>query len=273
MPDKKKSSHSTSEQIGKINDQFISADTVDIQPDQTSARLFTSERVTEFMGHLDDACPVITYEEEDAEEIKARYIIGDEIGSGSIGQVIEAYDEHLARNVAIKILHGDTGVSKDKLARFIAEAQITAQLEHPTIIPVYEIGRMPDGMPYFSMKKVKGESLEDIINNLRIGDEDYRKRYGGKHMIRMFFRLCQGIAYAHSKGVVHRDLKPANILIGEFGVVQIMDWGLAKVMGKNEIRGVNSDGVQTVRSAPELSTLDGSIAGTPAYMSPEQARG
>ncbi len=231
----------------------------------------TPENIEEYLQHLDDACPVITSDPMEADDIRARYVIGRELGSGAIGQVIEATDTHLGRKVAIKILHGGPDVSRDRLARFIAEAEITAQLEHPSVVPVHEIGRMPGGLPYFAMKMVKGESLEDIINNLRVSDPVYEKRYYGKRMIRVFFRLCQGLAYAHSKGVVHRDLKPANIMIGAYGEVQIMDWGLAKIMKSDKT--AMPEIVRTVRDKPDLGTMDGAIAGTPAYMSPEQARG
>jgi serine/threonine-protein kinase len=227
------------------------------------------EDIKAYLAHMDDACPTITSDPLEAEEIKARYIIGEEVGSGAIGQVIRAHDQHLGRDIAIKILHGGPGVSRDRLARFIAEAQITAQLEHPCVVPVHEIGRMPGGMPYFTMKLVKGESLEDVINNLRVGDKDYERRYYGKHVVRIFYRLAQGVAYAHDKGVIHRDLKPANIMIGRYGEVQIMDWGLAKLMREGDSG--TAGAVQTVRDAPDLGTLDGDLAGTPAYMSPEQA--
>lgn len=246
-------------------------DTVELGGDRPATPLPMLEDIDGLLAHLQDACPLITSDPIEAHELGARYVIGDEIGSGAIGQVIEAYDQHLSRSVAIKVLHGGQGVSRERLARFIAEAQITAQLQHPSVVPVYEIGRMPGGMPYFAMKIVQGESLDDIINNLRVGDEEHGKQFYGKSLIRMFLRLCQGLAYAHHKRVVHRDLKPSNILIGKYGEVQIMDWGLAKIMGSSKIGWMDS--VQTVRGAPELGTMDGQIAGTPAYMSPEQARG
>lgn len=248
---------------------IVEGETVDLPARPLS--MTAAEGIDTYLQHLDDACPIITYDEVEAKEIRARYIVGEEIGSGSIGQVIEARDAHLSRSIAVKVLHGGPGVSKDRIARFIAEAQITAQLEHPHIVPVHEIGQMPGGMPYFAMKRVRGESLDDIINHLRVGDDNYQRFRNGKAVARIFFRICQGVAYAHAKGVIHRDLKPANILIGEFGVVQVMDWGLAKVLGASEFPEFES--VQTVRAAPDLDTLDGAIAGTPSYMSPEQARG
>ncbi len=224
------------------------------------------------LNHLEDARPSIIADISEDQNPPARYIIGRELGSGSIGQVIEARDQHLGRQVAIKILHDGEGLSRDGIARFVAEAQITAQLEHPSVVPVHEIGIMPGGMPYFSMKLVKGRSLDDIINYLRINDRETKKTYNSLARLRLFQRICQGLAYAHAKGVVHRDLKPANILVGEFGEVQIMDWGLAKTVA-SVLPDSHEDPVATVRMASGMNTFDGAIAGTPSYMSPEQARG
>ncbi len=224
------------------------------------------------LNHLEDARPSIIADIAEDQTPPARYLIGQELGSGSVGQVIEARDQHLGRQVAIKILHEGEGLSRDGIARFIAEAQITAQLEHPSVVPVHEIGIMPGGMPYFSMKLVKGRTLEDIINHLRIGDKDVRRQYNYLARLRLFQRICQGMAYAHAKGVVHRDLKPGNIFIGEYGEVQIMDWGLAKTV-KSSLPDYDDTLVSTVRQASGMNTFGGAIAGTPAYMSPEQARG
>jgi serine/threonine protein kinase len=224
------------------------------------------------LNHLEDARPSIVADLAEDSSPPARYLIGQELGSGSVGQVIEARDQHLGRQVAIKILHDGEGLSRDGIARFIAEAQITAQLEHPSVVPVHEIGIMPGGMPYFSMKLVKGRSLSDVINHLRVGDREARRAYNHLARLRLFQRICQGLAYAHAKGVVHRDLKPANIFIGEFGEVQIMDWGLAKIV-KSPLPDFDEDPVTTVRQASGMNTMGGAIAGTPAYMSPEQAGG
>lgn len=231
-----------------------------------------SMNLESLLNHLEDARPSIIADISEDSNPPARYLIGQELGSGSIGQVIEARDQHLGRLVAIKILHDGEGLSRDGIARFIAEAQITAQLEHPSVVPVHEIGIMPGGMPYFSMKLVKGRSLSDVINHLRIGDKEMRRTYNYLARLRLFQRICQGMAYAHAKGVVHRDLKPDNIFIGEFGEVQIMDWGLAKTM-KSSLAEFSEDLVATVRQASGMNTMGGAIAGTPAYMSPEQARG
>lgn len=262
----------------ETEDGFAVTDTIDMRPsgleeEEQITDTPTANELDRFIGHLADACPLIAYDEDEAHEMQARYIMGKELGSGAIGQVIEAHDAHLSRVTAIKILRDNGGIDRDRIARFIAEAQITAQLEHPTIVPVHEIGRMPGGMPYFTMKTVRGKSLSEIINELRVLTLKERKgtRYDARFLLRRFVQLCFGIAYAHSKGVVHRDLKPDNIMIGEYGEVQIMDWGLAKVMSGSDVSAPQD--IHTVRTGDGLRTLDGSIAGTPSYMSPEQARG
>ncbi|MCL2000414.1 MAG: serine/threonine protein kinase [Planctomycetes bacterium] len=233
---------------------------------------FETMSLESLLNHLEDARPSIVADISEDLSPPARYIIGNELGSGSIGQVIEARDQHLGRQVAIKVLHEGGGLSRDGIARFVAEVQITAQLEHPSVVPVHEIGIMPGGMPYFSMKLVKGLTLDEVINHMRIGDRETLRVYNHLARLRLFQRLCQGMAYAHSKGVVHRDLKPANILLGEYGEVQIMDWGLAKIVNSN-IREHSESLVATVRQGSGMNTFGGVIAGTPAYMSPEQAKG
>ena len=260
------------------SEEFNSGDTVEIKPKEKqvdSNRILSVGKqaygeLEKFMLHLSDATPVISYEVEEADEIMARYVMGDELGRGAIGQVIEATDNHLKRNVAIKILQEGNGLNRDRIARFIAEAQIIAQLEHPTIVPVHEIGLMPGGLPYFTMKKVRGKLLSEIINERRVDNPGDFIRFR-KRLLRRFSSLCNGIAYAHSRGVVHRDLKPDNIIIGEYGEIQIMDWGLAKVTSDSSV--VKPSEISTVRNNHSMSTMVGSIAGTPSYMSPEQARG
>ncbi|MDR2391106.1 MAG: serine/threonine protein kinase [Planctomycetota bacterium] len=257
---------------------LASMEGIDPQPSETA---YFEERppvfqetmdITALLHHLEDATPSVIAEPSEEINPPARYIIGRELGSGSIGQVIMARDQHLGREVAIKVLHEGEGLSRDIIARFVAEAQITAQLEHPSVVPVHEIGLMPGGMPYFSMKLVKGRSLDDIINLLRIGDRAALRTYNHLMRLRLFQRICQGMAYAHAKGVVHRDLKPSNVMIGEYGEVQIMDWGLAKIIPAfSTSNGAGS--VLTVRRETGSNNSRGSIVGTPSYMSPEQARG
>ncbi|MBP5232662.1 MAG: serine/threonine protein kinase [Planctomycetes bacterium] len=237
-------------------------------PLDTGEKIGDDDGLDAYVSHLDDASPLIASDFREAADIHARYVLQNEIGSGSIGTVVAAVDEHLRRSVALKILQDAPDLSRERIARFFLEAQIHAQLEHPTIAPVHEIGRMPGGMPYFAMKIVRGQSLADILNALRVLPEKERKasRFNLRFMLRRFVQLCNGMAYAHHYGAVHRDLKPANVMIGAYGELQIMDWGMAKVMPGSLL-------ASTICSFGGLTAQDGVIAGTPSYMSPEQAAG
>ena len=203
-----------------------------------------------------------------------------EIGRGGLGRVWIASDEHLGREVAIKELLADgSGSSVGRLGtgkatgtsglvmRFLREARVTGQLEHPNIVPVHEVGRRADGAYYYAMRLVRGRTLDDALKGCRSLDERLK-------LLHHFVDLCNAVAYAHSRGVVHRDLKPANVMIGEFGETVVLDWGLAKVRGKEDIRGRELEKeVKLLQDAGAGHTVDGSAIGTPAYMSPEQADG
>ncbi|MHC4411183.1 MAG: serine/threonine-protein kinase, partial [Planctomycetota bacterium] len=156
-------------------------------------------------------------------------------------------------------------------ARFVEEAQIGAQLQHPGIVPVYGLGLQPDGRPYFAMKLVKGRTLAELLRERRT-PLDGRRRF-----LQIFEQACQTLAYAHARGVIHRDLKPSNFMVGSFGELQVVDWGFGKVLGREEPIAAREEAktiVTTVRSAAEGSqSIAGSVMGTPAYMPPEQALG
>jgi eukaryotic-like serine/threonine-protein kinase len=191
---------------------------------------------------------------------------GAEIGRGGIGRVLLATDRHLEREVAIKELRldllPDAGASTEDAVRFLSEARITGQLEHPNIVPVYEIGRRADGRLYYTMRVVRGETLGQALARAKALPERLA-------LLHHFSGLCNAIAYAHSRGVVHRDIKPDNVMIGEFGETIVLDWGIAKVRGQADVG---------ARRAPEgvtavTHTAHGEIVGTPFFMSPEQALG
>jgi hypothetical protein len=198
---------------------------------------------------------------------------GEEVGSGATASVIRAVDTKLRRELAIKV----TTQPRDKLptallARFVEEAQITAQLEHPNVVPVHDMGIDPEGRAYFSMKLVRGASLESILERRAQRDAATLSEFGLRRLLDVFLQVCQAVDYAHARGVVHRDLKPANIMVGDFGEVLVMDWGIAKVKGRPDLP--SEPGVSSVRAGNEaLATHLGAVLGTPAYMAPEQALG
>jgi len=209
---------------------------------------------------------------------RANYQILGEIARGGMGTVLKGHDTDLGRDVALKVLNEGLAQKAAALDRFVEEAQIGGQLQHPGIVPVYELGVMSDERPYFTMKLVKGRTLSALLEQRATLAED-RHRF-----LSIFEAVCQTVAYAHSKGVIHRDLKPANVMVGAFGEVQVVDWGLAKVLGRggvaDEQRAAESSAdqtvIETVRSGSSehgSDSIAGSVMGTPAYMSPEQAAG
>jgi serine/threonine-protein kinase len=201
-----------------------------------------------------------------------RYQIVGEIARGGVGVVYKGRDSDLGRDVAMKLLRDDHLDKPELIQRFVEEAQIGGQLQHPGIVPVYELGMKEGRRPYFAMKLVKGRTLTELLGER--GDATNRRA-----LLAHFAQVCQTVAYAHSRGVIHRDLKPANIMVGGFGEVQVVDWGFAKVLQRGGVADErrakrNVTVVATVRSAVEGSaSVAGSVMGTPAYMPPEQALG
>jgi WD40 repeat protein len=195
---------------------------------------------------------------------ESKYAVAGEIARGGMGVILDGKDLEIRRELAIKVMRDGVASAPGQLARFVEEAQIQGQLEHPNICPVHEIGTDSQGRPYFTMKKVKGRSLAETLQAPSLPSLH--------QLLEIFAKVCDAVAFAHSKGVIHRDLKPANIMIGEFGEVLVMDWGLAKIMGHDDAqrdRLVISDRAE---SGALLSTA-GSAIGTPSYMPPEQALG
>ena len=203
-----------------------------------------------------------------------RYQILGEIARGGMGSVLRGRDPHLGRDLALKVLLDQHRDRSDLVDRFVEEAQICGQLQHPGVVPVYELGKLADQRPYFTMKLVKGQTLAALLAE-RTSPADNLPRF-----FSIFEAVCQTMAYAHARAVIHRDLKPSNVMVGSFGEVQVMDWGLAKVLPKAGPKTdvvpppVNETIVATLRSTGDSDLSQaGSVLGTPAYMAPEQARG
>lgn len=209
-----------------------------------------------------------------------RYLDLGRIGRGGMGEVKRVRDHALGRLVAMKILPWDAVDSAKARQRFFDEMRTTAALQHPGIVPVHDSGELPDGRLWFTMKEVRGTTLRDAIHELHAGPEG---KWSLRRLVEVLARACEAVAYAHDRGVVHRDLKPENLMIGEFGEVMVMDWGLVKNLhvrkellrdATAELDSIDSiDSIDAADIDEALRTQAGDVMGTPAYMSPEQARG
>ena len=266
-----------------------------------------SDRIREQFGS--DVDPGISLEDEDTVEAdtdfssieldrladrsgdKPRYRVKGEVARGGMGMVLRVWDQDLRRHLAMKVMLERGGLRPDpdeqqdasrSLSRFLEEAQVTGQLDHPGIVPVHELGLDASGRVFFTMKFVKGRDLRAVFDLTRRGEAGWNRT----RVLGVVLKVCEAMAYAHEKGVIHRDLKPGNVMVGRFGAVYVMDWGLARVLGEDDRKDiriqepmltseVRSDRRDQAASAPdsELVTMDGDVVGTPAYMSPEQAAG
>ncbi len=204
-----------------------------------------------------------------------RYRLLERVARGGMGVVYAAEDENLQRRVALKVLDV-SGTDGDLANRLIREARVLAALEHPGIVPVHDVGTLADGRVFYTMKFVEGQRLDKYIATVDSNPD----------RLRIFLRICDAVAFAHARGVLHRDLKPANIMVGPFGEVLVMDWGLAKILRGDVSSGAReADPEATISGQPKqpavagdatdisVVTGHGTVMGTPGYMSPEQARG
>ena len=188
-----------------------------------------------------------------------RYELQGEVARGGMGVVYRARDLQLERDVALKVIAVEAA-DADTAARLRREAKILARLEHPGIVPVHDVGELPDGRVFYAMKLVSGKRLDELV----------REGLPLRERLRLLLRICEPVAFAHAHGVIHRDLKPGNVMVGPFGEVLVMDWGVAKHRGEPAAAGIARD---SGAGATPDDTAHGTIVGTPAYMSPEQARG
>lgn len=193
-----------------------------------------------------------------------RYTLHEVIGQGGMGTVYRAHDSVLGRDVAFKVLDARSQLVVDSSARLQREANILAQLEHPGIVPVHDAGELDNGRAFYVMQLVRGERLDEhVAHGMSRGD-----------VLRLMLRLCEIIAFANAQGVVHRDIKPGNVMIGPFGEVLVLDWGVAKLMINARTDSAPIRAPATLRAdLTAASTVDGMVVGTPGYMSPEQAAG
>jgi len=223
----------------------------------------------------------------------SRYKLEGEVARGGMGAILRVWDEDLRRHLAMKVVLGSaksagepgtSAVDGRVLARFLEEAQVTGQLDHPGIVPVHELGLDAEGRVYFTMKLVKGRDLKAIFDLVFRSAENWNQT----RALGVILKACEAMAYAHKKGVIHRDLKPANVMVGNFGEVFVMDWGLARVLGRKDAHDIRlapefttslasvktqrRDDREEAADSP-IMTMDGDVMGTPAYMPPEQAQG
>ena len=204
------------------------------------------------------------------------YELGRILAKGGMGAVLSARDNNIQRTVAVKVILTGAEATDEHVHRLITEARITGQLEHPNIVPLHELGVTADGVVYYTMRLVEGITLSEVLEKIRLKEQAAITKYPLRTLLTIFQKVCDAVAFAHSRGVVHRDLKPDNIMLGEFGEVFVMDWGLAK-----RLRGDAGAFETTSRTAKQVAellgdgfkTLSGQVKGTPRYMAPEQAEG
>ena len=238
----------------------------------------SGSRHTTVLPHVESAGAAIEVKPRN----ETRYQALRRLGSGAMGEVNLVLDNDIGRTVAVKKLVGDTQDAAG-LARFIAEIRTIGRLEHPNIVPIHDVGVDEQGQIFFVMKHIDGETLEKIIEKLDAGDPEYLARYTVDYRIEIFLGLLRALQFAHAQGVVHRDIKPANVMVGRFGEVVLMDWGVAKSRREPNIPATATTAVPATADAAgqsgslpavsQFATQAGTIIGTPAYMSPEQAMG
>lgn len=232
------------------------------------------ERYSEELGNsLNDVRPPPS--EPMLPKMEGRYDLKDELARGGMGAIVRTWDTVLSRELAMKVVlgHDNGDVPPERLRRFLREARVTAQLAHPGIVPVHELGSDADGNFFFTMRLIEGRDLRSVLR-LSFQNKD---GWNLTRALNVLLRVSDALSYAHSKGVVHRDIKPANVMVGAFGEVYLMDWGLAKLLGElddeDAVQDLSPGSTSAGSSSDHSLTLEGAVVGTPSYMAPEQALG
>lgn len=214
----------------------------------------------------------------------APFVFGKRIAKGGMGAILEGEDCKLGRTIAVKVML-DPQAGGEQARRFVQEAAVLGKLAHPNIVPVYDLGRDSEGALYYTMKLVKGRTLQDILDDLRRENKEVLEHYTLDRLLTIFRKVCDALAFAHASSIIHRDLKPENVMVGEFGEVLVMDWGIAKLLGGSNDEIPASAAPHSSFDIPHSSftaptgtssltaTMEGAVMGTPNYMSPEQAMG
>jgi len=190
------------------------------------------------------------------------------LGEGGMGAVWLSADRQIGRRVAMKVVRSDVVNNSEAVTRFLREARVQGQLEHPAVVPVYDLGTDEEGAAYFTMKRVRGVTLAEVIAGLANGEPEMKERFGLRRLLTDFAQVCLAADFAHRHGVLHRDLKPENIMFGNYGEVYVLDWGVAKILAEREERQSTTLGIDV--GALEARATGGTLLGTPAFMAPEQ---
>ena len=234
-----------------------------------------ADQILESMPDSSEKMLQITQRLLNRERQHGRYIVRDQLARGGMGVIYTVYDQDLRRTTAMKVLPPQILHQEPKISSFIEESRITAQLEHPNIVPIHEIGVIEgSSLPYYTMKLIDGEPLTNVIRMIAREDPEYVQHYTRHRLLDIFLKVCNAVAYAHSHGVIHRDIKPENIMVGKFGEVLLMDWGLAKYVDADDNTAFEEaeDSSQIIEHNPNR-TEDGVIKGSLAYIAPEQVLG
>jgi serine/threonine protein kinase len=274
------------EDLGSSNGTFVDGERIGavtvLRPDE---RVMLGPSVTLEFRHLPGPAPALSLSSRRDALRKhlppeflheKKYEVGNAIAQGGMGAVLSAHEVIIQRQVAMKIMLNSQ--SPDEVVRFIAEAKITGQLEHPNIIPVHELGVDDKEQVFYTMKYVRGTTLRHVLDDLFNRLPEAIAKYPLAQLVTIFQKVCDAVAFAHSKGVIHRDLKPENFMLGDYGEVLVMDWGLAKVLDPTLHHAANEEGHSIIRTGAraELHAAEkdsGKVLGTPQYMAPEQAYG